>query len=130
MGSVSDERRAEIVRMLSEAVDSLAYDVTTGRYGFDYAVKAYVEATDNELSRAFQAYVDALGLGDETSKVVSKEEGRNSEEIRRVALNNIAKQFNVPEMTAFVAAVLKSQDERISIGWTLDQQAELLRKAL
>ena len=130
MGAASDERRAEIVRMLSEAVDSLAYNVTTGRYGFDYAVKSYVEGNDNELSHAFQAYIEALSMGDETSKVVGEEEGRNSEEIRRVVLTDIARQFNVPEMTDFVAAVLKSQDERISIGWTLDQQAALLHKAL
>ena len=69
MGSVSDERRAEIVRMLSEAVDSLAYDVTTGRYGFDYAVKAYVEANDNELSKMVEGGVPFPMLSDAGGKV-------------------------------------------------------------
>ena len=130
MGAVTDARRAEIVRLLSDAVDSLLDAVGSGRLGFDYAVKEYVETEDNELSHAFRQYVQALDLGDETERTESDAESARRKEIRREVLLNIAHHFDVPEATALVAALLKSQDKQLSLVKTLEGQAEQLHQAL
>jgi len=107
--------------MLSEAVDTWSAAVESGRLGFDYAVKEYVEQTENELSRAFQGYVRALS---------NRQTDEDSSEVRRRALTEIAEHFDVPEVTAFVEAALESQDKRLSIGRTLEEQAHKLHEAL
>ncbi len=121
---------AEITRLLCKAVDTLAEAVGSGRLGFDYAVKDYVETSDNEWSRALKEYVEALGLGAETQRRLSEEEETRRMEVRREVLHGIAKHFNVPEVTAFVAAVLESQDKQLSLVKTLEGQARQLHQAL
>ncbi|TFG45016.1 MAG: hypothetical protein E4H40_08755 [Candidatus Brocadiia bacterium] len=130
MKAVNNDRRTEIVTLLSGAVDSLADAVASGRLGFDYAVKEYVEQSDNELSRVLQEYVQALQLGDEPKRISSEDESRSREEVRRAILGKLARHFDVPEVTAFVDAVLESQDKRLSIVRTLDDQAAKLRQLL
>jgi len=121
---------AEITRLLCEAVDTLVETVGSGRLGFDYAVKEYVETSDNDLSRALRAYVEALGLGDETQRYLSEEENIRIMEARREVLHKIAKDFDVPEVTAFIVAVLESQDKHVSLVKTLEGQARQLHQAL
>jgi tight adherence protein C len=128
MGSV-DKSRRQIVQWLTEAVDSLTAAVGSGRLGFDHAVKEYVDSTDNELSRAFQGYVQAVGLGDQTPRARGEEAHRLREEARRTALQGIAAQFPVPEVTAFVAALLESQDKHLSLVDTLRRQAAQLHRS-
>jgi phage portal protein BeeE len=71
-----------------------------------------------------------LKMGNETQRYPGKKEEARLMEVRREALNKIAKDFNVPEVTAFVAAVLESQDKQLSILKTLQGQAEQLHQAL
>ena len=129
MGAANPERRAEIVQSLSEAADYLLDAVGSGRLGFDHAVQEYVEQLDNELSQAFQGYEQALGLGDETSRTSTAEERTRNEEIRRVELRKLALHFEVPEVTAFVEALIESQDKQLSLRKTLEKQAALLRSS-
>ena len=116
-----DEQRRHVVQMLSEAIDAWSAAVGSGRLGFDYAVAEYVEQTDNELSQAFQAYVQAL---------LNRQTDEDSSEIRRRTLTEIAAHFDVPEVTAFVEAALESQDKHLSIGRTLAEQSRKLHEAL
>jgi tight adherence protein C len=127
---MNNANRAKIIRLLSEAVDMLIEAVGSGRLGFDYAIKEYVDKYNNELSRALREYVQTLKMGNETQRYPSEEEEARLMEVRREALNKIAKDFNVPEVTAFVAAVLESQDKQLSILKTLEGQAEQLHQAL
>jgi len=127
---MNNANRAKIIRLLSEAVDMLIEAVGSGRLGFDYAIKEYVEKYNNELSRALREYVQMLKMGNETQRYPSEEEEARLMEVRREALNKIAKDFNVPEVTAFVAAVLESQDKQLSILKTLEGQTEQLHQAL
>jgi tight adherence protein C len=127
---MNNANRAKIIRLLSEAVDMLIEAIGSGRLGFDYAIKEYVEKYNNELSRALREYVQTLKMGNETQRNPSKEEEARLMEGRREALNKIAKDFNVPEVTAFVAAVLESQDKQLSILKTLEGQAAQLHQAL
>jgi hypothetical protein len=116
-----DEQRRHVVQMLSEAVDAWSASVGSGRLGFDYAVAEYVEQTDNELSRAFQGYVQVL---------LNRQTDEDSSEIRRRTLTEISAHFDVPEVAAFVEAALESQDKQLSIGRTLEEQARRLHQAL
>jgi len=128
VGTVSDKRRAEIVRMLRVAVDSFADAVGSGRLGFDHAVAEYVERTDNELSRAFKDYVEALRALRQAPPA-ERAQRPSSEEVRREVLWKITDHFQVPEVTAFVEACLESQDKRLSIGDTLYKQARQLHQS-
>jgi hypothetical protein len=110
----------QVVEYLVDAVDSFADAVGSGRLGFDYAVKEYVEQTDNELSRAFAGYVEAMVTGPEA--------GQSNDDVRRSALLRIARQFNSPEVTAFVDALIESMDKRLSLVPILERQARQLHK--
>ena len=48
--------------------------------------------------------------------------------MQREALLRVAEQVDVPEVTDFIEAVIKAQDEHLSIGETLERQAEHLRQ--
>ena len=130
MGAMNDKRRAQIVQLLSQAVDYIADAVGSGRLGFDYAVKEYVEQSENELAAAFEEYVRALGMGNETQRTSSEEESRRAKEIRRQVPSSIADHFDMPEVRTFVAALLESQDKELSIVKTLYDQAEQLRRPI
>ena len=130
MGTANAERRAEIVQLLSQAIDSIADAVGSGRLGFDYAVKEYVEQSENELASAFKEYVRALNIGNEIERTSSKEKGQRAKEIRRQVLLQIADRFDVPELRTFVAALLESQDKELSLIKTLHNQAEQLRRPI
>ena len=128
---MNDVSHAEITRLLCEAVDTLIESIGSGRLGFDHAVMEYVETFDNVLSQALQDYVQALRTFHETQQHLSEEERDNRMmEVRREALHKIAKDFDVPEVTAFVAAVLESQDKNLSLVKTLEGQAAQLHQAL
>ncbi len=118
--------------LLCEAVDTLVETIGLGRLGFDAAIQEYVETSDNELARALRGYVRALKMFYETQQHLGEAEKdtHRIEEVRREALHRIAAYFNVPEVTAFVAAVLESQDKQVSLVKTLEEQARLLHQVL
>lgn len=128
---MNDVSRTEITRLLCEAVDTLIESIGSGRLGFDHAIKEYVETFDNALSQALQDYVQALKMFYETLLHLSEEEkGTRMMEVRRKVLHKIAKDFDVPEVAAFVAAVLESQDKHLSLVKTLEGQSAQLHRAL
>jgi len=117
--------------LLCEAVDTLIETIGSGRLGFDHAIREYVEMSDNELSRALRDYVQALKMCDETQRRLSEEEKDTCRmEVRREVLRKIANYFNVPEVTAFVDAVLESQDKHLSLVKTLEGQAKQLHQVV
>ena len=124
MGDPKNERQTRIVRELVDMIATVGDAVWSGRLGFDYAVKEYVEGSDSELSRAMREYVTAMRLGDETARVPDPDESSYRESVRRETLRSVAKRIDVPEVGLFVQAVIKSQDERLSIGRTLVDQYE------
>lgn len=130
LGDVADQRHtSEVLRQLRELTDFMVDAIGSGRRGFDYGIKEYVLMSNNELSRAFSEYIRRLGLGDEWERPgTTEEQDRLSAKIRTEALRAIAEQIHLPEMDRWVKAVLRSQDERISIYKNLAQQAELLNQ--
>lgn len=129
MAPFNNKRRTEIIKLLSEAVDSLINTIESGRAGFDYAVKEYADQSDNELASAFREFVKAMKLGDR-QPIYSEDEIPDLRDERREALLNVAEHINVPEVTTFVKAMIEAQDEGISVVKALHGQAGQLRQKL
>ena len=117
-------RQSDIVRSLSEAVNSMIDTVGSGRFGFDYAIREYAHQAHGELALAFEEYVQAMGVGGVPLGAMP-----NSESVRRDALCALADRVNVPEVTAFTQAMIEAQDTRSSLLDALKSQAEQLKNA-
>ena len=98
--------------LLGEAVDSLIGSLEAG-LGFDEALIQYGQGADNALSRAFAGVMDQVrsGMG------------------RRDAMREMAEQVGTPEVTAFVDALLRADEDGVSIVETLKEQAIQLARA-
>jgi tight adherence protein C len=101
------DRRAEVINLLQEAVNSLATTVESG-FGFDHAMYQYSQETDNELSRAFTQVLEAIRSGVQ----------------RRTALRDMAERIDVVEVTGFVEAIVQAEEEGTSILEMLEDQVE------
>jgi tight adherence protein C len=81
---------------------------------FDGALCEYVERSESELSRAFAGVLAEMSAGVPRIK----------------ALTDMAKRFDVPEAKTFIRALVRSDQERISLVETLRNQAGQLRRKL
>jgi tight adherence protein C len=110
LGSQAKGRQNKVLRALPDVLDLLTISVEAG-LAFDAAVAKVSEKWDNELSRLFQRMLTETRMGVP----------------RREAMRNMANRVNVPEVTAFVAAIIQADQLGVSIAKVLRIQSEQMR---
>jgi tetratricopeptide (TPR) repeat protein len=107
MGVPTAERRKEIIKLLPGVLDSLTTHMVELGVGFDHAAALLVKGSDNELSRAFDGYLQEVREGIEAGETVG---------LRRRALLDVARRIDVPEVTTFVNAVIQADQLGVKIA--------------
>ena len=110
LGGKMKARQKEIFRSMSNALDLLAISVEAG-LGFDQAVYEVCQKWQNALTQEF-----AIMLGELQMRWT-----------RRDALRGIVDRTGVPELNAFVSALIQADELGASISQTLTVQAEQIR---
>jgi len=103
-------RQKAILKALPDAIDLLTISVEAG-LGFDLAMQRVVEKWDNELSHEFARVLADVRLG------------KN----RRDGLRELVGRTGVPDLSAFVAAVIQADQLGVSIAKILRVQSDQLR---
>ncbi len=110
LGSRIKRRQKEITRALPDVMDLLTICVEAG-LGFDAAMARVASKWDNELVLGFRQVLREVQLG----------------RTRREALRDMADTMNVPDISAFVAAVIQAEALGVSIAKVLRIQADQMR---
>ncbi len=108
--SIADRRKQEVLKYLPDALDLMTICVEAG-LGFDAAMTKVYEKWDNVLGLAFGRVVREIQLGSS----------------RRQALRNMADRVDVPDVSAFTAAIIQADQLGVSIATVLSVQAEQMR---
>lgn len=103
-------RQGDIVKALPDGLDVLTICVEAG-LGFDQAVQHLVEKQDNELTRAFNRYLQEVSLG----------------RTRRDSLQSFSERMDVPDVTSFVAAIIQADQLGVSMAKILRIQSVQMR---
>ena len=103
-------RQDEIIKALPDGLDLVTICVEAG-LGFDQAVQHLVEKQDNELSRAFNRYLQEVSLG----------------RTRTDALQGFSSRMGVPDVTSFVAAIIQADQLGVSMAKILRIQSNQMR---
>ena len=103
-------RQDEIIKALPDGLDLVTICVEAG-LGFDQAVQHLVEKQDNELSRAFNRYLQEVSLG----------------RTRTDALQGFSSRMDVPDVTSFVAAIIQADQLGVSMAKILRIQSNQMR---
>ncbi len=104
-------RQKEIILALPNSLDLLTISVEAG-LGFDAALNRVVEKFDNALSREFAFVLNEIRLG----------------RPRQEALEEMGKRSGVPELNAFIQALVQSDQLGVGIARVLRIQSDELRR--
>jgi tight adherence protein C len=110
LSSKIKRRQDSIVKALPDALDLLVICVEAG-LGFDMAMGKVYEKWENELSIAFGRVLREIQLG----------------KMRREALRDMSRRMDVPDVTAFVAAIIQADQLGVSMSKILRVQSDQMR---
>jgi tight adherence protein C len=108
--AIVDRRKQEVIKFLPDALDLMTICVEAG-LGFDAAMTKVYEKWDNVLGLAFGRVVREIQLGAS----------------RRQALRSMSDRLDVPDVSAFTAAIIQADQLGVSIATVLSVQAEQMR---
>ena len=103
-------RKKQIVRALPDALDLLTICVEAG-LGFDGALNKVVEKWDNALTNEFSRVISEIRVG----------------VARRDALRDMVARTEVPDVAAFIGAVIQADQLGVSLARVLRIQSEQMR---
>jgi tight adherence protein C len=103
-------RQQNIIKALPDALDLLVICVEAG-LGFDAAMGKVYEKWDNDLAVAFGRILREIQLG----------------KVRREALRDMANRMDVPDVTAFIAAIIQADQLGVSMSKILRVQSDQMR---
>ncbi len=103
-------RQEDIWRALPDALDLLVICVEAG-LGFDMAMGKVYEKWENDLAIAFGRVLREIQLG----------------KLRRDALRDMANRMDVPDVTAFIAAIIQADQLGVSMSKILRVQSDQMR---
>ncbi len=104
------KRQQNIIKALPDALDLLTICVEAG-LGFDAAMGKVYEKWDNDLAVAFGRVLQEIQLG----------------KLRREALRDMSEGMDVPDVTAFTAAIIQADQLGVSISKILRVQSDQMR---
>jgi tight adherence protein C len=110
LSSKIKRRQDNIWKALPDALDLLTICVEAG-LGFDMAMGKVYEKWENELAIAFGRVLREIQLG----------------KLRREALRDMAARMDVPDVTAFVAAIIQADQLGVSMAKLLRVQSDQMR---
>ncbi len=110
LSSKIKRRQENIWKALPDALDLLTICVEAG-LGFDMAMGKVYEKWDNELAVAFGRVLREIQLG----------------KLRRDSLRDMANRMDVPDVTAFVAAIIQADQLGVSMSKLLRVQSDQMR---
>lgn len=110
LSSKVTSRQKEITRSMPDMLDLLVIAVEAG-LGFDAAVQRYTEKADNHLSQEFKRAIAEIRMG----------------RARRDALKEMVNRTEVPDLSAFISAVIQADQLGVSISRVLTVQADQMR---
>lgn len=110
LSSKIKRRQESIVKALPDALDLLVICVEAG-LGFDMAMGKVYEKWDNDLAIAFGRVLREIQLG----------------KLRREALRDMSERMDVPDVTAFVAAIIQADQLGVSMSRILRVQSDQMR---
>jgi tight adherence protein C len=106
----ANERKAKLLKDLPDVLDLLTVSVEAG-LGFDGALSKVVEKMPGPLGKEFGNVLQEVKMGRQ----------------RKDALRGFCDRVNVPDLTAFVGAVIQAEQLGVSIGNILRIQSEQMR---
>lgn len=110
LSSKIKRRQDSVLKALPDALDLLVICVEAG-LGFDMAMGKVYEKWDNELAIAFGRVLREIQLG----------------KLRREALRDMSERLDVPDVTAFVAAIIQADQLGVSMSRILRVQSDQMR---
>jgi tight adherence protein C len=110
LGSKITRRQQAILKALPDALDLMSICVSAG-LGFDQAMGKVYEKWENDLAVAFGRVLREIQLG----------------KLRREALKDMTERMDVPDVTAFTAAVIQADQLGVSMTKILRVQSDQMR---